>query len=89
MNIMSNITKSLVFFSLLIGLGYIALIGTAHAGHEEHAIPQTFADNSQSSTPSEAAYDNDWSCPMHPQIHQHEPGKCPICKMKLIKPKRE
>lgn len=30
-----------------------------------------------------------WTCPMHPEIHQHGPGKCPICKMKLVtaKPK--
>lgn len=25
-----------------------------------------------------------WTCSMHPQIHQHEKGKCPICGMPLI-----
>lgn len=25
-----------------------------------------------------------WTCPMHPQIHQHEAGKCPICGMPLV-----
>lgn len=25
-----------------------------------------------------------WTCPMHPQIHQHESGKCPICGMPLV-----
>ncbi|MCB0656691.1 MAG: efflux RND transporter periplasmic adaptor subunit [Saprospiraceae bacterium] len=25
-----------------------------------------------------------WTCSMHPQIRQHEPGKCPICGMDLI-----
>lgn len=25
-----------------------------------------------------------WTCSMHPQIRQTEPGKCPICKMELI-----
>lgn len=25
-----------------------------------------------------------WTCPMHPQIHQHEKGKCPICGMDLV-----
>jgi len=25
-----------------------------------------------------------WTCAMHPQIRMHEPGKCPICGMKLI-----
>src|SRR5438128_1798297 len=26
-----------------------------------------------------------WTCPMHPQIHEESPGKCPICSMKLVK----
>ncbi|MBX7149549.1 hypothetical protein K1X76_10765 [bacterium] len=25
-----------------------------------------------------------WTCPMHPQVHQHEKGKCPICGMDLV-----
>ena len=25
-----------------------------------------------------------YTCPMHPQITSHEPGKCPLCKMKLL-----
>ncbi len=25
-----------------------------------------------------------WTCSMHPQIRQHEPGQCPICGMDLI-----
>ena len=25
-----------------------------------------------------------WTCSMHPQIRQNEPGKCPICGMDLI-----
>jgi len=24
-----------------------------------------------------------WTCPMHPQIVQHEPGECPVCGMAL------
>jgi hypothetical protein len=27
----------------------------------------------------------DYTCSMHPQIHQDHPGKCPICGMTLIK----
>jgi membrane fusion protein, copper/silver efflux system len=26
-----------------------------------------------------------WTCAMHPQIRKHEPGKCPICGMELVK----
>lgn len=40
--------------------------------------------NSEHSSPD---HKNDWVCPMHPEIHKHEPGKCPVCKMKLIKAK--
>lgn len=31
--------------------------------------------------------DGYYTCSMHPQVHQHEPGKCPICGMPLIKVK--
>jgi Cu(I)/Ag(I) efflux system membrane fusion protein len=30
-----------------------------------------------------------WTCSMHPQIRQSEPGKCPICGMELIPVKDE
>jgi YHS domain-containing protein len=33
-----------------------------------------------SSATADAGY---WTCPMHPEIHQSEPGKCPICGMNL------
>ena len=34
---------------------------------------------------SEAGQDTSvWTCSMHPQIRQSEPGKCPICGMELI-----
>ena len=26
-----------------------------------------------------------YTCPMHPQVREHEPGKCPICHMNLVK----
>lgn len=42
----------------------------------EHAIAQPTALSSESSTL--------WTCPMHPQIQQNEPGECPICGMDLV-----
>lgn len=30
---------------------------------------------------------SDWTCSMHPQIHQDHPGKCPICGMDLVEQK--
>ncbi len=26
----------------------------------------------------------DYTCPMHPEIHAHEPGSCPVCGMDLV-----
>jgi Cu(I)/Ag(I) efflux system membrane fusion protein len=26
-----------------------------------------------------------WTCPMHPQVKENKPGKCPICGMDLVK----
>lgn len=26
-----------------------------------------------------------YTCPMHPQVHEHKPGNCPICGMPLVK----
>jgi Cu(I)/Ag(I) efflux system membrane fusion protein/cobalt-zinc-cadmium efflux system membrane fusion protein len=28
-----------------------------------------------------------WTCPMHPQIAEEEPGQCPICGMDLVRKK--
>jgi membrane fusion protein, copper/silver efflux system len=33
---------------------------------------------------SDSAVNTTWTCSMHPQIRQPEPGKCPICGMDLI-----
>ena len=30
------------------------------------------------------AEDQIWTCSMHPQIRQDEPGQCPLCGMDLI-----
>lgn len=38
------------------------------------------ADHSQ----HEVKKDQIWTCAMHPQVRQNEPGKCPICGMELI-----
>jgi Cu(I)/Ag(I) efflux system membrane fusion protein len=32
-----------------------------------------------------AAHQETWTCAMHPQIRQHEPGDCPICGMRLVR----
>lgn len=48
------------------------------------------ADNSNPNTLTKQHTKDNWVCPMHPEIHKHAPGKCPICKMNLVqeKPKK-
>lgn len=39
-------------------------------------------------TPTEAADAStlsDYTCPMHPSVHQAQPGRCPLCGMDLVK----
>lgn len=43
--------------------------------------PETDATASPAKTQVEA---NEWTCSMHPQIRQPDPGLCPICNMDLI-----
>ncbi len=63
---------------LLVGVAVgasLALLGTcgapeAHRGGHEH-----FASHADESA---------WTCSMHPQVRQAEPGQCPICGMDLV-----
>ncbi len=49
-----------------------------------------FSGNSETQPTIEQVHTNSvneeiiWSCSMHPQIKQHEPGDCPICGMDLV-----
>lgn len=63
----------------LLAVSFAAGIGAAHASKT--------ADGRTSSPLGNSAQQGDWVCPMHPEVHKHEPGKCPICKMNLDKQK--
>ena len=49
-----------------------------------------FFGGSKNTTVDEHQHDSEmvgetiWTCSMHPQIRQNEPGDCPICGMELI-----
>jgi len=60
--------------TLIAGLlaGWLIFGGRGDAGRDEH----------QHSLESTA--ETVWTCSMHPQIRQNEPGDCPICGMDLI-----
>src|SRR5690554_338779 len=62
-----------IVLALVIGLlgGYL-LFGGGSSSSDNHVHQD------------EAAADQMWTCSMHPQIMQSEPGDCPICGMDLI-----
>ena len=53
----------------------------AHAGHSEHGAATTTTAREPATTRSAALY----TCPHHPEVSSDKPGKCPKCKMKLVK----
>ncbi|EDY82918.1 efflux transporter, RND family, MFP subunit, putative [Verrucomicrobiia bacterium DG1235] len=67
--------------ALIIGLGIGRFVLAPDAGHEGH---NHAADGSGSADQSATAEPSTWTCSMHPQIQQPEPGDCPICGMDLI-----
>lgn len=66
---------SILMLGLGLGIGYFIFSNPPTlVGHEEHQHNDV-----QSNRESEI-----WTCSMHPQIRQNEPGICPICEMDLI-----
>lgn len=51
----------------------------ASGGHE-HAPQGAVVSHPADATPSPAVY----TCPMHPEVREEQPGRCPMCKMKLV-----
>jgi len=49
--------------------------------HSGHQMPSVKEAEKASTTRAAALY----VCPMHPEVEATEPGKCPKCKMKLVK----
>lgn len=53
----------------LASLGTCGAPGIHRGGHEHH---------------EGHAFESTWTCSMHPQVQQAEPGQCPICGMELV-----
>ncbi len=65
---------------IIVGLG----IGYLLFGKQSKEISNSSAHDHSSETTQAAGEDQRWTCSMHPQIRQNEPGDCPICGMDLI-----
>lgn len=65
----------------LLGIGFLcgALVIQVRSCGEKPA-----SQASHGASPEEARQGSTWTCSMHPQIRQKEPGACPICGMDLI-----
>lgn len=78
---MKEILNQYRSFAVLTGLALAVLVGLG-IGYllfqEEKAEPE------RESAHVHDAEESIWTCSMHPQIRQNEPGNCPICGMSLI-----
>lgn len=59
-------------FYALICTGFLALSSCGGSGHEGH--------NQETEEVAKVQY----TCTMHPEVVQDEPGDCPKCNMKLV-----
>jgi len=75
---MKNIIKQykLILFSILIGLLAGWMLFHSGGNRQENDL--------HAGHDHESAEGTIWTCSMHPQIQQDEPGPCPICAMDLI-----
>lgn len=79
-----NLTRYvLIGNALLIILAFLIGRWTVSPPSEPNG-PQSHANHSTGSTDPAT-----WTCAMHPQIQQPQPGKCPICGMDLIPLKKD
>jgi len=65
--------------SVICGLVLGGVLFRGDSGHEGHNHSVADADSGDGEATAEV-----WTCSMHPQVKQPDPGKCPICAMALI-----
>ncbi|MBF0300128.1 MAG: hypothetical protein HQK51_15510, partial [Oligoflexia bacterium] len=75
------ITLPYILFTLLISSSLC--LGTFTSCSKHNSPSDKSGDKSSDKSKKEIT--SYWTCPMHPQIKQDAPGKCPICGMDLVK----
>ncbi|MEQ9261904.1 MAG: efflux RND transporter periplasmic adaptor subunit [Owenweeksia sp.] len=74
---MKNNKKTIILMLLTLAIGLVLgwlIFGSSSNQKKEEGHQHT----------TEIADETIWTCSMHPQIRQNEPGNCPICGMDLI-----
>ncbi|WP_034918980.1 efflux RND transporter periplasmic adaptor subunit [Gillisia sp. CAL575] len=74
----------IVIATLIVGAGLGWLLKPSSAASENVAMESAEGHDHEGDSVAEI-----WTCSMHPQIRQSEPGACPICGMDLIPLKTE
>lgn len=76
----------LLLIVLVIGTGVGVLLGSSinTSTHQQINTSNNHQHADEASGEGKAEEDQTWTCSMHPQIKQDEPGQCPICGMDLI-----
>jgi hypothetical protein len=62
-------------------------VHTAQASVSPTAKAPTAKKAHAASKAKKLAKEATYTCPMHPEIHEHKPGHCPKCGMDLVKEK--
>lgn len=74
-------------FALVIAAAVVVLGATAYAFRARLAGAPVIGSLFRSATPEQARDEDEilyWTCPMHPHVKEHGPGKCPECGMDLV-----
>ena len=58
--------------------------GHEHAHHLQHGEMHASGQTPTAAAPEQEHAGTTYTCPMHPGVSQHEPGRCPICGMNLV-----
>lgn len=68
-----------------LGLGFLVAYFLLSSQTSSHSTPtESTSSHNHDESQGNAIENQIWTCSMHPQIRQNEPGDCPICGMDLI-----
>jgi len=67
-------------FGMIVAVALIAIVAFNVTGCKQSSTPAT----PSAQTTNAAATTLQYTCPMHPEVVQDKPGKCPKCAMELV-----